>query len=115
MSFMLASDTTSTAAAPSLIPEELPAVIVPSCWKAGLSLASDSAVVSGRGCSSVAQMLSAPFRSLIATGTISAWNLPSAMALPAFCCEAAAKASCSARGMPYFSAIFSAVAAMWQS
>ena len=48
-------DITSTAAAPSLIPEAFPAVTVPvpSLTKAGLSLARVSAVVSGLGNSSV--------------------------------------------------------------
>ncbi len=42
----------STAAAPSLSGEELPAVTVPPALKAGLSLARASMVVSGRGGSS---------------------------------------------------------------
>src|SRR5207248_1551022 len=46
------SEAITSAAAPSLIPEELPAVTVPPSRKAGLSAASFSAVVSGRGCSS---------------------------------------------------------------
>ena len=48
-------DITSTAAAPSLIPEAFPAVTVPvpSLTKAGLSLERVSAVVSGLGNSSV--------------------------------------------------------------
>ena len=46
------ASTSTTAAAPSLIPELLPAVTVPSRRKAGLSAASLSTVVSGRGCSS---------------------------------------------------------------
>ena len=41
------------AAAPSLMPLELPAVTVPPARNAGRSFASASAVVSGRGCSSV--------------------------------------------------------------
>ena len=41
------------AAAPSLTPDALPAVIVPGLRTNGLSLASASSVVSGRGCSSL--------------------------------------------------------------
>ena len=50
-----ASDITSSAAAPSLMPELLPAVTDPDASRlnAGLSVASDSRVASGRGCSSV--------------------------------------------------------------
>jgi hypothetical protein len=43
---------TTSAAAPSLIPLELPAVSVPPSRKAGFRAASFSGVVSGRGCSS---------------------------------------------------------------
>ena len=46
------SDAITSAAAPSLIPDELPAVTVPPARNAGFSAASFSSVVSGRGCSS---------------------------------------------------------------
>ena len=46
------SDATTSAAAPSLSPDELPAVTVPPGRNAGFSVASFSALVSGRGCSS---------------------------------------------------------------
>ena len=42
----------TSAAAPSLMPLELPAVTLPPARKAGRSFASASAVESGRGCSS---------------------------------------------------------------
>ena len=48
---------TTTAAAPSEICEELPAVIVPSFEKAGRSAASDSTVVSARSPSSVSTVV----------------------------------------------------------
>jgi hypothetical protein len=66
----LASLTRSSAAAPSLIPEEFPAVAVPHSRKAGLSLASDSSVESRRGLSSEITTVS-PFRWEMGTGTIS--------------------------------------------
>ena len=46
------SDAITSAAAPSLMPDELPAVTVPPLRNAGFSAASFSSVVSGRGCSS---------------------------------------------------------------
>ncbi|MNY44539.1 hypothetical protein D3C86_1795740 [compost metagenome] len=58
------------AAAPSLMPEALPAVTVLPSPLTGLSLARASGVVSGRGCSSLATTVS-PFLPLITTGTIS--------------------------------------------
>ncbi len=45
-------EATSSAAAPSVIPEALPAVTVPPSRKTGLSLASESRVTPARGCSS---------------------------------------------------------------
>ena len=56
-----ASDMTSKAAAPSLIPEELPAVTVPVLLKAGRSLASYSAVVPNLGYSSVSNLMGVRF------------------------------------------------------
>ena len=51
--FTAASEATIMAAAPSLTPDALPAVMVPG-WRAnGLSLARPSSVVSGRRCSSL--------------------------------------------------------------
>ena len=48
----------------------------------------------------------------IVTGTSSSWNAPSAHARAAFWCDASAKASCSSRETPHFSATFSAVSPM---
>ncbi|RUP44808.1 hypothetical protein BC936DRAFT_148982 [Jimgerdemannia flammicorona] len=66
---------TMTAAAPSLIPEALPAVVTPLGLKAGLSLARVAAVVCGRGCSSRARD-STPALVLSSIGTISASKRP---------------------------------------
>ena len=69
---------TTSAAAPSLMPEALPAVTVPSfVWNAALSAASFSTVVPARGYSSRSTRTGAPFRCGISTGTISSANRPS--------------------------------------
>ena len=83
----------STAAAPSEICDELPAVITPSSLKAGLSSARPSTVVPGRMPWSV--LTKPPFT---ATGTISRSNRPSAAARSARCCERAPISSSSSRG-----------------
>ena len=71
---------TITAAAPSLICDDEPAVMVPLASKAGRSLPKDSDVVSVRIPSSVANMIGSPLRCGIATGTISSSNRPAACA-----------------------------------
>jgi acetyl-CoA acetyltransferase family protein len=81
----------TSAAAPSLMPDELPAVTVPSARNAGFSAASFSALVSGRGCSS---------RTASPTGTSSSANRPAASASAQRCCDCSAKASCSSRETP---------------
>ncbi len=55
-------DMTTTAAPPSLMPEALPAVTVPSPLNAGRSPSSFSTVVSGRGCSSLSTTTGGPLR-----------------------------------------------------
>ena len=71
----LVEDIMTRAAAPSLMPEELPAVTVPSLTKTGLSFARSAMVRPCRGCSSVSKMVD-PFLVLISTGTSSlAWVL----------------------------------------
>ena len=102
-----ASDVTSTALAPSVSGEEVPAVTDPSAEKAGFSPPSASTVVSGR---SVPSCVTCP--ALVAIGTISSASRPSARAAAAFCWLLTAKASCSARVIWYFSATFSAVCPM---
>src|SRR5690348_7368442 len=101
----------TSAAAPSLMPEALPAVTEPSLLKAGRSLASVSAVVPWRGNSSVSTTTS-PLRVFTVTGTISSLKRPRFCAASALFCDEAAKASCSARVIWYFCATFSAVLPM---
>ena len=74
------SNTITSAAAPSLIPDALPAVTVPSLRNAGFSEASFSSVVSGRGCSS---------RTTSPTATSSSSNRPASAAAAQRCCDAA--------------------------
>mmetsp|Transcript_26163 Transcript_26163/g.66443 ORF Transcript_26163/g.66443 Transcript_26163/m.66443 type:complete len:210 (-) Transcript_26163:352-981(-) len=93
------------AAAPSLTWLLLPAVVVPPSLNAARSLASPSTLVPSRTPSSIST--TEPSASF--TGTISARKRPSRCACAASACERTAKASCSAREMPYFSAIVSEV------
>ena len=72
---------------------------VPSFLKAGFSLASVSAVVPGRGYSSVSTSFASPFFCGTGTGTISSLKRPSRMAASARAWLSAAKASCSSRAM----------------
>ena len=99
------ADITSTAAAPSLSGHALPAVTVPSGAKAGLSSASFSIVVPGRGPSS--RLTSAP--SGVVTGTISRSKWPLSRAATARFCEVTAHSSCASRLTWQRSATFSAV------
>ena len=59
-SFTFCSEATSTAAAPSTMPLELPAVITPPGLNAGCSATSPSMVDCGRTCSSVSNTLRSP-------------------------------------------------------
>ena len=93
----------STAAAPSEICDELPAVTVPSSLNAGLSAASASRVVSRRMPWSVAR--SSPSAS---SGMISRSKRPSSVARTASWCERRPRASCSERGISHCFAISSA-------
>ena len=81
-----------SAAAPELSPGALPAVMLPSLRKAGRSLARESAVVSGRLCSSF-RKVTGPFRLGTCTGVISASNNPAAWAAEKRVCERSAQAS----------------------
>ncbi len=105
--FARSSSTMRTAAAPSLMPEALPAVTHPSSLKAGFSAARASREVS-RGCSSVAKGSSF----LRGTGTISSANRPLSMAARARSWLRRAQASISWRVMPVREAISSAVIPM---
>ena len=66
--FAAASEAMIIAAAPSLTPEALPAVTVPGLRTNGLSLASPSSVVSGRGCSSFSTVTGPPLPPGTSTG-----------------------------------------------
>ncbi len=101
------------AAAPSLTPDALPAVTVPGLRANGLSLASPSSVVSGRGCSSFATTTGPARPPGTSTGAISAAKKP--VALPARSCERSANASWSLRAICSSSATFSAVSAIWST
>ena len=108
-SFAFSSLITTIAAAPSLIPEALPAVISPpSLPEQHFNFARDSTVVPARGPSSVTKS-TISFLTLIGTGTISSANLPSAIAFSHFCWLFAENSSNSSRVMPYLSQTFSAV------
>ncbi len=97
------SDVTSTAAAPSVSGDEVPAVTVPSRTNAGSSAASPASVVSGRG---------QPSSPTPATVTISSASRPPATAAAALRWLSTANASCSARPTPKRAATFSAVSPM---
>ena len=109
----LAADISITAAAPSLMPEALPAVTEPALSKAGRRPPSTSRLVLRLMNSSLAKTTGSPFFCGIETGTISSSKRPASWAAAAFCCEASASASCISRVMPYFLATFSAVMPMW--
>jgi hypothetical protein len=107
------SEASSKAHAPSLIPDELPAVTLPlpSVRNAGLSLLSASRVESGRGNSSCANRRPGSPREApgTATGTISDWNRQRCWLAAVFCCDQRANWSWSARLIPLSVATFSAV------
>src|SRR5579864_5303259 len=89
----------SIIAAPSTMPEALPAVTKPSLSKAGGSAARSSMVLSGRRWSS--RSISFAFLPLpTSTGTTSSESLQLAQAAPARRCESSANSSWSARVMP---------------
>ena len=107
-----------SAAAPSLMPLELPAVTVPPSRKDGASRASFSIEVSRvkrpfslrqRGCSSVSTMTGAPFARGASMGTISSAKRPASMAATVRRWLSRAKASCSSRPICISAAMFSAV------
>ncbi len=86
-------------AAPSTMPEALPAVTKPSFSKAVGSPASASAVVSGRGCSSRSTRRARRPRPT-STGTTSSASLPLSQAAAARCWLCRANSSCSSREIP---------------
>ncbi len=107
-----AASASTKKAAPSLMPDALPAVTEPSFLNAGLSLASDSSVVPAFTCSSVSKTTS-PWRVLRVILTICDAKRPSAIAAAARRCDSTARASCSPREIDHFVARFSAVMPMW--
>ena len=111
-SFAFSSLITTTAAAPSLMPEAFPAVTIPSFLNAGRSLAMLSAVVPGRGPSSVSNT-TVVFFCFTSTGTISSLKRPLSIAAQAFCWLAAANSSSCSLVSPHCSATFSAVMPIW--
>ena len=82
-----ASVISRVAAAPSLMPDALPAVTVPSLSKAGRSFCIASSVAPWRIYSSWSTIVS-PLRPLTVTATISSLNLPAFCAASALFCEA---------------------------
>ena len=97
---MAKSESTITiAAAPSLSPDELPAVMlkpsISGC--SGVSAASFSIVLPRRGCSSVAKVTVSPSRRFTSIGKISSSNLPLSIASTARTCDCHAQWSISSR------------------
>mmetsp|Transcript_104298 Transcript_104298/g.319306 ORF Transcript_104298/g.319306 Transcript_104298/m.319306 type:complete len:222 (-) Transcript_104298:370-1035(-) len=108
-SFALLADMSKQSAAPSLIPDALPAVTLPSFGlNAGFNFPSPSAEALLLMYSSDSNTPPLP----TGTGTIWSLNLLAFCAAAAFCWDARAKASCAARFMPNCSATFSAVTPM---
>ena len=99
------SDMITTAAAPSLSGQQLPAVTVPCSRNTGFSPETPSRVTPGRGPSS--RLTTVP--SGVVTGMISRSKKPSAMAFSARFCDRTPNSSCSRRLMPREVARFSAV------
>ena len=95
VAFAASSSASKSAAAPSLTPDALPAVTVPSGRTTPLSFASASRLVS-RGCSSWRRR-SVALLLRIVTGTISASKQPAFCAARRFCWLRSANASWSAR------------------
>ena len=102
----------TTTAAPSLSPQALPAVTVPSLEKAGLSFVIASSVAPRRMYSSLSTTTS-PLRVLTVKATISSSNLPAFCAASALFWLASANSSCCSRVICHWLATFSAVVPMW--
>ncbi len=88
------ADIIMTAAAPSLMPDALPAVTDPSFENAGRKAESDSIVVPDLMYSSASNTI-LPFFCGISIGRISSLNLPAFCAASALFCDASANSSCS--------------------
>ena len=109
----LRSDMRTTAAAPSLILDALPAVTVPSFLNTGRRVESLSRLVSALGPSSALTTTGSPRRWGTDTGVIWPSNRPSSMADTARWWLMSASSSWSSRLTPNLSATFSAVTPMW--
>ena len=107
-----ASVISSAPAAPSLRPDALAAVTVPSLSKAGFSFCMASSVAPRRMYSSESTIVS-PLRPLMVKGTISSLKRPAFCAASALFCEASANRSCSSRVIWNWRATFSGVLPMW--
>ena len=103
---------TTSAAAPSLMPDAFAAVTVPSLEKAGFSFATESKVAPARMYSSFSTTTS-PLRPDTVTGAISSLKRPAFWAASALFWEATANLSCSSRVIWNWVATFSAVVPMW--
>src|SRR5438034_5409398 len=101
------------AVAPSLTPGALPAVIVASSEKTGLSRARPSRVVSGRGCSSAATVV-VPLGVATAMGTSSSVKEPALRAVAYRCWLLYAYSSCRSRETSNSFATLLPSTAMWQ-
>jgi len=103
----------STAAAPSVVYEELPAVVIPSFLKAGFNLDNPSKVVSFLIPSSLSTVISftspLSFLILVLTGTISSLKRPVSYALAAFSWEWTENLSKTSLFIPNLSQTFSEV------
>ncbi len=102
----------TVAAAPSTIPDALPAVTSPSFLKYGLRESRTSSVVLGLMCSSARYSVGSPFLPFTGTGTTSSWKTHSSQARLARCWDPSATSSTSFRVSLYCSASPSAVSAM---
>jgi hypothetical protein len=106
------ADITTATAAPSLMPEALPAVTVPSLSKAGRSFCIASIVAPWRMYSSLSTTVVA-LAGLDGEGRTSSSKRPAFWASSALFWERSANSSCSSRVICHFSATFSAVVPMW--
>src|SRR5215467_8949055 len=99
--FAWSSEVTTSAAAPSLILEELAAVTLPSFWNAGFNVGILSSGAAN-GSSSASTFTGAPFFWGTSTGAISALKKQAFAAFWARLYDSSAKASCSSLVKWYF-------------
>ena len=109
------SDARTVAEAPSVMPDEFPAVMVPVFTNTGESLAMSSKDASIRICSSESSCFVSPFFPRTATGINSSPNRFARVAAVAFCWLRSAYWSCSSRVILYKLARFFAVSPITSS